>query len=233
MDPLEAARAVVLRHVPGASAAFLGGSVLTTHRTTTSDLDIVALLPSPHEPYRASFHEENWPVELFVHTEESWHRFVDREVRNRRSPLLHMCGHGSLLFDHNEVGARIATEAKRLLAAGPPAPTLGELRDRRYALTDLLHDLDGCRDVDERMCIVTELSRRVGELALLSKGSWLGGGKWLARRLHTEVAGTAELLTTAVQEALAGRPGALVTVADDVLAQVGGRLWSGYRQSGE
>ena len=232
MEPLDAARVIADRHVPAACALFLGGSVLTAHRTAASDLDIVAVVANTGSPYRESFHDEGWPVELFVHTEDSWHTFVDREVRTHRSPLLHMCGEGTLLLDRTGAGARIATEAKKLLTAGPPTPTPDELRSRRYALTDLLCDLEGCRDPDERMCIVTEVARRAGELALLSSGSWLGSGKWLARRLHTHAPGLAERLTAATQEALVGRPAPLVAVADDVLTPVGGRLWSGYRQSG-
>lgn len=50
-------------------------------------------------PYRASFRSGEWLVEMFVHTEATWHSYVDREVRKRRSPLLWMCSDGLLLFD--------------------------------------------------------------------------------------------------------------------------------------
>lgn len=232
MHPLDAARAAVSERVPEARAAFLGGSVLTKHRTAASDLDVVAVMEAPAQPYRESFHYGRWPVELFVHTEDSWHAFVDREVRKQRSPLLHMCGTGTLLFDIDGVGERLATEAKLRLESGPPAPSTSELDSRRYALTDLLDDLHGCRDEDERLCIVMELAQRVGELALLIHGSWLGGGKWLARRLHSNIPGLAQRLTAAVRAALAGEPGELRALVDDVLNQAGGHLWDGYSQSG-
>ncbi len=107
-----------------------------------------------------------------------------------------------------------------------------ELEDWRYAITDLLDDLAGSTDQAEMLFITAELARRVGELALNMSGSWGGGGKWLARRLDAAAPGLAARLHDAVREALGGRVESLVAVTDEVLAQVGGRLWAGYRRGG-
>ena len=232
MDPIDAAHAVVEEHHPDARAAFLGGSVITDHRTATSDLDIVVLLHGAPAPYRLSLHEHDWPVELLVHTEESWHAFVEREVRNRRSPLMWMCANGVLLFDRDGVGARISAQAKSLAAAGPAPVAAEEIDDRRYALTDLLDDLAGCTDQGERLFICTELARRTAELSLALNTAWNGGGKWLARRLDAAAPGMSVRLHNGFQQALAGRASPLVAVVDEVLDQAGGRLWVGYRRSG-
>ncbi|MGW0712225.1 nucleotidyltransferase domain-containing protein [Streptomyces sp. NPDC002643] len=232
MDAIDAARAVVEEHHPDARAAFLGGSVMTGRRTVTSDLDIVVLLRGDPAPYRASLRHEDWPVELFVHTEASWHAYVEREVRKRRSPLLWMCADGLLLFDTDGVGARLAAEARRLAAAGPPVVATEEIEDRRYAITDLLDDLSGSGDQGERLFIATELVRRTGELALAMGGSWGGGGKWLARRLESTAPGLVMRLHHALGEVLEGRDDALVVVVDEVLERAGGRLWDGYQRGG-
>jgi predicted nucleotidyltransferase len=170
MDAIDAARAVVEEHHPDARAAFLGGSVVTGRRTATSDLDIVVLLHGAPAPYRASLRTDDWPVELFVHTEATWHSYVEREVRKRRSPLLWMCADGLLLFDTDGVGAYLAAEARKLTAAGPPMASAEEIDDCRYAITDLLDDLVGSTDQSERLFIATELVRRTGELALIIGG---------------------------------------------------------------
>lgn len=232
MDAIDAARAVVEAHHPDARAAFLGGSVVTGRPTVTSDLDIVVLLHGAPAPYRASLQHDDWPVELFVHTEASWHAYVDREVLKRRSPLLWMCADGLLLFDVDGLGARLAAEARKLAAAGPPAVSAEEIDDCRYAITDLLDDLAGCTDQGERLFIATELARRTGELALAIGGSWGGGGKWLARRLETTAPGLSMRLYHAVREVLEGQVESLVGVVDEVLGQAGGRLWEGYRRGG-
>ncbi|WP_406731291.1 nucleotidyltransferase domain-containing protein [Streptomyces sp. NBC_01794] len=232
MDAIDSACAVVEEHHPDARAAFLGGSVVTGRRTAMSDLDIVVLLNGAPAPYRASIRHGDWPVELFVHTETTWHAYVEREVRKRRSPLLWMCADGLLLFDTDGVGARVAAEARKLTAAGPPSVSAEEIDDRRYAITDLLDDLSGSTNQGERLFIATELARRTGELALAIGGSWNGGGKWLARRLDTTAPGLSTRLHQAVRELLEGQVEPLIGVVDEVLGQAGGRLWVGYRRGG-
>lgn len=232
MDAIEAARAVVDEHHADARAAFLGGSVVTERRTEKSDLDIVVLLHGAPAPYRSSFRRHGWPVEMFVHTEETWHAFVDREVPQRRSPLLFMCADGVLLFDVDGVGESISTASRKLAAAGPQPVTNGEIEDRRYAITDLLDDLAGCTDPGERLFICSELTVRTAELALAVNGSWSGGGKWLARLLDTAAPGLNARLHDGVRQALEGQVEHLVGVVDQVLEQAGGRLWAGYRRSG-
>lgn len=205
MDAIDAARAVVEEHHPDARAAFLGGSVVTARRTAMSDLDIVVVLRGAPAPYRASLRHDGWPVELFVHTEATWYAYVEREVRKRRSPLLWMCAAGLLLFDTDGVGARIAADARKLTAAGPPGVSAEEIDDRRYAITDLLDDLSGSTDQGEQLFIATELARRTGELALAIGGSWNASGKWLARSLDTTAPGLGLRLHHAVHEVLGVR----------------------------
>ncbi|MFF3645314.1 nucleotidyltransferase domain-containing protein [Streptomyces sp. NPDC002564] len=232
MDVVDLARELVMERHPDARAAFLGGSVLTSRRTARSDLDVVVLLAGPPAPYRESLRFGNWPVELFVHTEDSWHGFVTPEVVQRNSPLLWMCADGALLLDADGTGARIAETAKRLVAAGPPPVTGTALEDARYALTDLLDDFAVCTDTGERLFVVAELVRRSGELALLTHDTWLGGGKWLARRLEAVAPDLAARLDTAAQAALRGAPKGLASVVTEVLDAAGGPLWEGYRRSG-
>lgn len=197
-----------------------------------SDLDIVVLLHGAPAPYRASLRNDDWPVELFVHTEATWYAYVEREVRKRRSPLLWMCADGLLLFDTDGVGAHLAAEARKLAAAGPPVVSAEETDDCRYAITDLLDDLVGSTDQSERLFIATELVRRTGELALTIGGAWGGGGKWLARRLETTAPGLSMRLHHGLREVLEERIEPLVTVVDEVVGQVGGRLWVGYKRGG-
>ncbi len=231
-DPVAAARDVVRAHHPQALAAFLGGSAPTERRTATSDLDIVVVLEGEPAPSRHSFRHAGWPVELFTHTERSWRAFIERETAARRSPLLWMCAAGVLLLDRDGVGEHLAREARARAAAGPAPVTAAELDDRRYALTDLLDDLEGCEADTERLFIVSELARRTGELVLLRHGAWLGGGKWLARRLEGVDPDFPERLQAASRAAMDGGSGPLVALVDEVLGPVGGRLWAGYQRQG-
>ncbi|WP_377267292.1 nucleotidyltransferase domain-containing protein [Peterkaempfera sp. SMS 1(5)a] len=228
MDPVDAAREIVRTRFPDARAAFLAGSVLTSRRTSTSDLDIVVLLAGPPAPCRESTVHRGWPVELFVQTEAAWRAFADREVAARRSPLLAMCAEGLLLVDRDTLGAELQARSRARLAAGPPPVSVQELDDHRYRLTDSLDDLRGCSDPLERVHLVADLLLRASEFALLAGGHWLGTGKWLSRRLAEADPELHRRLMTAAAAAANGSPAALETVVEEVLDRAGGPLWSGY-----
>ncbi|MFI6586091.1 nucleotidyltransferase domain-containing protein [Embleya sp. NPDC050493] len=231
MDHVEAARELVQERFPQARAVFLAGSVLTKRRTLTSDLDIVVLVTGLSAPCRESLVHRGWPVELFVQTEHHWRTFVERETAARRSPLLAMCAEGMLLADADGLGAALQREAQARLTAGPPQASPAELDDRRYALTDGLEDLRGCTDPEERVYLVADLLQRASELALLAGGRWLGGGKWLSRRLVTADPGLHSRLIAGAVAAVssdADGTGRFAAAVEEVLDRVGGPLWAGY-----
>ncbi|WP_406834866.1 nucleotidyltransferase domain-containing protein [Streptomyces sp. AHU1] len=231
MDHVEIAGELVRNRFPGARAAFLAGSVLTHRRTHTSDLDVVVLLAGPPAPFRESLMHEGWPVELFVQTEADWRLFVERETAARRSPLLAMCAEGVLLTDADGLGAALQAESRERLAAGPPPASAAELEDRRYALTDTLDDLRGCTDPLERTYIVADLLQRASELALLTGGHWLGGGKWLSRRLAAAEPELHSHLTAGAAAAMSHSVDGtdrFTKVVNDVLKSAGGPRWAGY-----
>lgn len=231
MDHVEVARELVQERFPHARAAFLAGSVLTDHRTPTSDLDIVVLLTGLPAPCRESLVHRGWPVELFAQTEPDWHAFVERETAARRSPLLAMCAEGMLLADADGVGAALQREAQARLTAGPPQASEAELDDWRYALTDGLDDLRGCTDRQERVYLVADLLHRASELALVAGRHWLGCGKWLSRRLVTADAALHGKLTSGAVAAVSGDVDGcerFTAAVEEVLDRVGGPLWAGY-----
>lgn len=231
MDHVEIARELVRSRFPEARAAFLAGSVLTHRRTLTSDLDIVVLLAGPPAPFRESLAYEGWPVELFVQTEADWRLFAERETAARRSPLLAMCAEGMVLIDTDGLGAALQAESRARMAAGPPPASATELEDRRYAITDSLDDLRGCADPLERTYIVADLLQRASELALLAGGHWLGGGKWLSRRLAAAEPELHSRLTAGAAAAISNTPdgnGDFVEAVEEVLELAGGPRWAGY-----
>ncbi|SEM42854.1 nucleotidyltransferase domain-containing protein [Streptacidiphilus jiangxiensis] len=230
-DPVSAAGALVAERFSALRAAFVAGSVLTGHRTPTSDLDIVVLLAGPPAPYRENLRHQGWPAELFVQTEADWHRFADQEAAEGRSPLLHMCAEGQLLADHDGLGATLQTLSRQRLAAGPPPTPVLELDRRRYEITDGLDDLRGSADHAERVYLAAQLLHKASELALRADGRWLGGGKWLSRRLAAADPGLHDRLVAGLAGIAADAPGstaAMAAAVDDALARAGGRLWEGY-----
>ncbi len=150
MDPVTDARALVSDRFPEARAAFLGGGVLSPHRTPTSDLDVVVLIDGLPAPYRESFRWHDWPAELFVQDARVIGAWFARDIARRRPTLARMCADGELLIDVDGTGATVRDQAKAVLAGGPPPVTQEELDRHRYGLTDLLDDLAGSTDQGRR-----------------------------------------------------------------------------------
>ncbi|WND20661.1 nucleotidyltransferase domain-containing protein [Streptomyces violaceus] len=137
-----------------------------------------------------------------------------------------MCAEGVLLAD-SETPDRVQTTPGRRT----PPPTTEELDYHRYALTDLLDDLRGCPDPLERVYLVTHLLQRAAELALLTDGHWLGGGKWLSRRLAAADPDLHTHLTEAASAALStptAEPALFTAAVEEILDRTGGPLWTGY-----
>jgi len=217
MDPVSAARALVEEMFPGALYAFVGGSVLTEHRTGTTDLDVVVVLDGLPRPYRESLRWRGWPVELFVHTPDRLAEFLASELARRKPTTHRMLARGvTLIGDPGDLPARCA----RVLAEGPPPLTVAE-RDRfRYCLTDALDDYAHVTDPGERVVIGSALWTETARAALAFGGRWISGGKWLLRELREFDPGLADRWLAARDPA---------PLAEQVLAGVGGPLFDGYR----
>ncbi|MFB9909725.1 nucleotidyltransferase domain-containing protein [Allokutzneria oryzae] len=225
------ARSFVQAHHPGAVAAILGGGATSPHRTATSDLDIVIFLVGDAPPFRETTEHDGWPVELFAHNRETFESFVDREAALRRSPLLHMCAKGTLLFDNDGTGTWARSMARDRLAEGPPPLSRVELEDARYRVTDLLDDLAGATDPDERLFIANRLLDTTAELVLTTRRTWLGTGKWLLRRLREAAPDTCHTLVRSYRDLVSGEdPSRFHSAVSEVLDSVGGRLLVGYQR---
>jgi hypothetical protein len=223
MDPVEDARALVSDRFPAALAAFLCPGVVSSLRTSTSDLDIVVVLAGPPAPYRESLRWRGWPAETLVHDRESLEYFFAKDTARRRPTLARMCGDGVTLADAG-VAAEVRERAQAVLAAGPPAATSSELEERRYGLTDLVDDLAGSTDPGETAVIGWNIWVATAELALILAGGWLGSAKWLLRELRAADVDLADRMVAAI-----GDSRQLTALADEVLDRAGGRFWTGYR----
>jgi hypothetical protein len=227
VDPVADASAFVSERFPAARAAFLGGGVLSPHRTSTSDLDIVVIIDGPPAPYRESMRWRDWPVEVFVQNVSTIGVWFAKDTARRRPTLARMCADGAILTDADGTAEAVRDQARATLAAGPPPLPQAELDQHRYGLTDLLDDLAGSTDPGETLIICWHVFVEVAQLALLLAGAWLGSGKWLLRELRV-----ADQQLAADLIAAHANPADLTSLADAVLARAGGRLWAGYHKQG-
>lgn len=233
MDLISLARRVVEERCPQASAAVLAGGSGTGRTTAASDLDIVVLMEVPPAPFRETVDHDGRPVELFCHTGESYEVFAVLETAAGRSPLLHMCAEGVLLFDRDGSGERMCDDARKRLAAGPKPLSPTQVEDQRYALTDLLDDLPDAPDADELLFTANRLLTLTAEHVLAVRGLWRSNGKWLLRRLRAADPGlSAALLSSYRQLVATGDPDAFTGAVRQALDTTGGRVFVGYRREG-
>ena len=210
---------------PHARAAWLGGSVARGVDTPTSDLDIV-VLTADDPVHRRSLLYSGWPVELFVHTDASMHKYFASDIARRQPSLPRMVGEALLLRDQDGAGHRWGQTARQVLSDGPAPLTQAELDDARYTITDLIDDLAGNPPPTETAAIAALLWQHVLTLSLTGSGQWSGTGKGLVRALPAD---RAERGLAALRSAIGGSPSLLVQLADEILADHGGRHWDGYR----
>lgn len=232
-DPVATAQDLVRERFPGAEQAWLGGSVVMGGATPMSDLDIT-VLDETATVHRESLRRLGWPVELFVHTEASIRHFVTRDLAERKPTMARLVARGVPLLP-GDGGAAVRRYCTDVLQTGPtPLPTEA-MAGHRYALSDLVDDLQGAAPDPEGTAIAVETWRRTAELVLDLNGCWRGGGKWLMRELTAldTAAGTtwALRLDAGLAAALAGDTAPLREIAEGCLALAGGRLWEGFHQA--
>ncbi len=223
-------REILDARFPDALGGLVAGSTARGDDTPSSDLDLIVLLAGRPAPMRRTERVQGRLVEFFVHTEDSFVAFVDRERLLRRSPLLHMCAQGLVIRDDDGRLARLQDLARDRCSTGPAGLTGDELDDRRYRLTALLDDLADETDPVDRAALAAAVFTDVADLALVSRGHWTGTGRWLTRRLREIDPGLGERLAAGLQAAVHGDVSALRSCGDAELDRIGGSLDSGYER---
>ena len=116
-----------------------------------------------------------------------------------------------------------------MMANGPEPLTTQERDSRRYSLSALIDDLSGSRSEAESFMLAADVFRDAADLLLLETGNWLGGGKWVVRRLaRCDHRLAAQLRCWAADSNR--DPSALAVLAREVLDISGGYLQEGFRR---
>lgn len=215
---------------PEAVWALLSGSVLTRHRTSGSDLDIVVVVPDddPRVPCRDSRQAHGWPVEIFLHDKHTLAEHIARARPRRQPDLVRMIATGVFIAGGDDEALQVKADCAAILAAGPAPLTDTERQRLRYRLTDLLDDLRHVTDDGERTVIAATAWITIADKALMLGSRWPGDGKWLLRELRdydSDLAGR--------WLAAHGDSTAILGLLQEILDHAGGPLFAGHRASGD
>ncbi|OOO24705.1 MULTISPECIES: nucleotidyltransferase domain-containing protein [Rhizobium] len=227
---LAAARRALAMRYAGAAFAYVSGSIMRGEGTAFSDIDLVVVFPSLERAWRESFTEGDFPVESFVHDEETLAHYLHADAESGCPIMVNMVATGSIAGPDIERARLVQAKAVGVLEAGPK-PLAGASYDMlRYQVTDYADDLRGDRPPDEIAAIAAALYQKLADLILLGRGAWTGRGKWaprLIRRLDVQVAAEFD---AAFRLAAQGDGSRLLALANRELALHGGRCFDGFRQ---
>jgi predicted nucleotidyltransferase len=228
-EVIEIAVEVLLAHYPDADSAFVAGSFMRGQGSATSDIDLVVLYPSLAQAHRESFIFQDIPVETFVHDPETLTWFLEQDRKDGLPALIGMLIEGVLIGPRKDTGHDFKKRALQVFAEGPPPLNTDAIERLRYAITDKLDDLETDRTLAERIAIGAALYPLLVELALRGGSRWNGSGKWHARLLSQMNVSVARQLETAFLSLYDGSDTrAVLRLAENLLDQHGGRLFSGY-----
>lgn len=231
-DPIEQARRLAHDRFPDALSVVLAGSTATGRATASSDLDIAVLIEDGGVTCRETIRFEERVVELFVHTRTGLLELFAADVAARRAVLQNMYASGLVLVDSNGEAGRARALAEADLRQGPPALEPETVDTKRYGLTDALDDLTDASDPIERLAVAGYVVNAAADLLCDHHHAWIGGGKWLPRRLmEADPQRGAALLEGHRHLCRSGEPAALISAASNVLDLVGGPLRDGYRRT--
>ncbi|WP_329448303.1 nucleotidyltransferase domain-containing protein [Streptomyces sp. NBC_01426] len=229
---MDQVRRLVRSRFPDALSVVLAGSTATGRVTASSDLDIAVLIEDGGVTCRETIRFEERVVELFVHTRTGLLELFAADVAARRAVLQNMYASGLVLVDSNGEAGRARALAEADLREGPPALEPETVDTRRYGLTDALDDLTDASDPIERLAVAGYVVNAAADLLCDHHHAWIGGGKWLPRRLlEADPQRGAALLEGHHRLCGSGDPAALIRAALKVLDLVGGPLRDGYRRT--
>ena len=227
---MESAIEVIAVRYPHADAAFVAGSLMRSQGSVTSDIDLVVLHSKLVPAYRESFVFKGIPVEAFVHDPETLAWFLEQDRKEGHPALIGMLVEAVLIGPRQETAHDFKQRAEKIVAEGPPPLSNESLQRLRYAITDKLDDLEADRPPAEFIAIGSALYPLLAELVLRGHGRWNGSGKWIARLLNELDAALAQRFERAFLDLyIRSDAGPVLRLAEELLEQHGGRLFSGYR----
>lgn len=232
MDGIQAARTFTDVHFPDCIAVVLFGSVARAEVSPRSDLDLLVLMPHEIQPYRRSYNEYGWFIEIWVVSQRYAEETVRRPDRNQNPVTLTAYSEGIILKDEQDFASSLQQKARAILKEGPPPLTNQEIDTYRYVLTDWLDDFLDTSQYGQAVLIAHDLTVKAAEFMVALHRRWIGERRWLYRALQDidhPLAG--QLTEQLIGFYKTGKKDDLASHVEAILALKGGRLYEGFHQT--
>ena len=228
-DLIKIAHQIKKEKYPQAQVLFLAGSVVRGEHTPYSDLDLVVVYDHLPNARRESFHYKTWPIEAFVHDHTTLTYFFETDCQRGVPSLVNMVNEGLCIPHETDFSTSLKNEAKQYLQKGPPLLTLEELKQKRYAITDLIDDLRAPHSRSEAIATAILLYPLLADFWFRSQNLWSARGKTIPRLLKKTNPKFATLFEDSFQELFEkGDPTAVIQMTTDLLEPFGGFFFDGF-----
>lgn len=225
---LKTAHDIKRTQYPDSDSVLLAGSTIRGEGTRYSDLDLVVVYAELDAARRESFHFEGFPVEAFIHTEETLKYFFEDDARRGIPSLPQMVSEG-IAIPESPLTLRLKKAAEEILGKGPLPLSDLELRNSRYIVTDLVDDLREPRSHAETVATAARLYELLADFQFRANGKWSARGKTIPRKLGREFPDLALRFEESFREAFAtGVATRVIELASELLGPHRGFLFDGY-----
>jgi predicted nucleotidyltransferase len=228
-SPIETAKILLSKKFPDYSVAFVAGSFNRGEETAFSDIDLVVILPKVAQAWRESVFFEGWPVELFIHDEETLkYFFYEVDAKHGIPSLPNMVSEGPAIPTESALSIKLKDLAHDVLNAGPPPLSDDEEKNYRYMISDLLDDLRCPRTKFEGLATVANLHNTLAFFLFRSHRTWAARTKHIPRRMEKVFPELLPRWEESFQAAFAGEFKSSIDLTEEILDQNGGYLFDGY-----
>ncbi|HEY9677138.1 MAG TPA: nucleotidyltransferase domain-containing protein [Drouetiella sp.] len=231
MTPEETAKEILEEKFSDASVLLLAGSIVRGEGTRFSDLDLVVVYDNVERAWRESFLFRGWPVEAFVHDEETLNYFCHKiDAASAFASLPQMIIEGIVIKDTADLAAKLKDMARSIIEQGPPKLDSNDLNKRRYHITDLIDDMREPRSSAELMATGAQLLDVLGDFYLRANNMWSASGKTMFRKLAVADPQIEHQFQSAFHELFANaNQAACIQLAEQIVQPHGGLLFDGFK----
>lgn len=220
-------------HLPDALCAFIAGSAATGLMRPYSDVDLHVVSPQPTGPSVRHLVHKGAMIELHIHAlHELAANLALSAMQGYPVNAIALAGGIRVDLSHPEVAEKLVGHARAQLSKGALPLNEATVETLRVTITNQLLDISFGLPHGELLGCGAKLMEQLLFVALRQRGEWFSPGRHALRILAAHDPVMASAFETAFRLLFgAGECQAVMALAEQVLAPVGGFAWAGYQYS--
>lgn len=232
-DPKTTIKKLIKERYPDAITTFWAGSVLKNYDTIVSDLDLVIVYQHVDHAYREAFIYDGWPIDAFVHDEDTLRYFFDESRKTSGiSGLISMILNGQAMPRSSAFSENIKALAQIFFEKGPVKWDKNKIDMERFLITDILDDIIFPKSRGEQVASAVKLFESLSYFYFRAQNKWTANGKSIVRYLNENNPQLASEFIESFEEVFRESNAInLKKLTQKILQPYGGLLWDGFKSN--